>query len=75
MSGNSAGQTWDPGCEVREQMIDFLQRDYPEAPPRQRNEVAATGAPGRVVDQAGQPIGPPPAEKPAEPHRQPAGGT
>ena len=38
MSANSAGQAFDLRCAVREQMIDFLQREYPEALPRRRNE-------------------------------------
>jgi small-conductance mechanosensitive channel len=40
MSANDAGQTWNLRCEVREKMIDFLQREYPEALPRQRADVA-----------------------------------
>jgi hypothetical protein len=46
MSADDAGQTWDLRCEVREKMIDFLQRDHPEALPRQRADVelAVNGA-------------------------------
>ncbi len=36
MSANTAGQAWDLRCEVREKTIDFLQREHPEALPRQR---------------------------------------
>jgi len=46
MSADDAGQTWNLRCEVREKMIDFLQREHPEALPRQRADVAlaANGA-------------------------------
>ena len=40
MSARSAGQTFDLRCEVREKLIDFLQKNHPEALPRQRSEVA-----------------------------------
>ena len=54
MSANSAGQTWNLRCEVREKIIDFLQREHPEALPRQRNELAATGAAGQMAHVGGQ---------------------
>ncbi len=46
MSADDAGQAWNLRCEVREKMIDFLQREHPEALPRQRADVelAANGA-------------------------------
>jgi small-conductance mechanosensitive channel len=37
-SANSAGQAFDLRCEVREQLIDFLQKHHPEALPLQRAE-------------------------------------
>jgi small-conductance mechanosensitive channel len=40
MSARSAGQAFDLRCEVREKLIDFLQRQHPEALPRQRAELA-----------------------------------
>jgi small-conductance mechanosensitive channel len=40
MSANSAGQAFDLRCEVREQLIDFLQKEHPDALPRQRTEVS-----------------------------------
>ena len=40
MSARSAGQTFDLRCEVREKLVDFLQKNHPEALPRQRSEVA-----------------------------------
>jgi small-conductance mechanosensitive channel len=42
MSARSSGQAFDLRCEVREQLIDFLQKHHPEALPRQRSEVAVT---------------------------------
>jgi small-conductance mechanosensitive channel len=57
VSANSAGQVFNLRCEVREKMIDFLQREHPEALPRQRQvnlreddaEAAVAGA--RTGDQ------------------------
>jgi small-conductance mechanosensitive channel len=47
MSARSAGQAFDLRCEVREQLVDFLQKHHPEALPRQRSEVAVSdGAAG-----------------------------
>lgn len=36
MSARSAGQTFDLRCELREKLIDFLQREHPEALPHSR---------------------------------------
>jgi small-conductance mechanosensitive channel len=36
MSANSAGEAFNLRCEAREKLIDFLQREHPEALPRQR---------------------------------------
>jgi len=36
MSARTAGDTFDLRCEVREKLIDFLQREHPEALPRAR---------------------------------------
>jgi small-conductance mechanosensitive channel len=46
MSARSSSQAFDLRCEMREQLIDFLQKHHPEALPRQRSEVA-------VSDEAG----------------------
>jgi hypothetical protein len=43
MSANSSGQAFDLRCEVREKLIEFLQKEHPYALPRQRTEVAMTG--------------------------------
>jgi small-conductance mechanosensitive channel len=42
MSANSSGAAFDLRCEVREKLIAFLQREHPDALPRQRNEVSLT---------------------------------
>jgi small-conductance mechanosensitive channel len=36
MSADDASRAWNLRCEIREKMIDFLQREYPQALPRQR---------------------------------------
>lgn len=38
VSANSASAVWDLRCEVRENLIDFLQREHPYALPRRRYE-------------------------------------
>jgi small-conductance mechanosensitive channel len=43
-SANTAGQTFDLRCEIREQLIDFLQKEHPEALPTQRADVNLRGA-------------------------------
>ena len=44
MSARSSGQTFDLRCEVREKLIDFLQREYPEALPHSR-QITEKGEP------------------------------
>ncbi len=39
VSANSASAVFELRCEVREKLIEFLQREYPHALPRRRNEV------------------------------------
>lgn len=39
MSAADAGKAWDLRCLVREKMIDFLQREYPDALPRVRARI------------------------------------
>jgi small-conductance mechanosensitive channel len=41
LSADNASALWDLRCEVREKLIDFLQREYPAALPRRRYEAAA----------------------------------
>ena len=42
----SSSQNWDLRCRVRERLIDFVQREYPQYLPRLRAEVDADGQPG-----------------------------
>jgi len=44
VSANNASAVWDLRCEVREKLIDFLQREHPEALPRRRYETAGQDA-------------------------------
>jgi small-conductance mechanosensitive channel len=44
VSANNASAAWDLRCEVREKLIDFLQREYPSALPRRRYEGAESAA-------------------------------
>ncbi|OHV84569.1 mechanosensitive ion channel family protein [Rhizobium sp. LCM 4573] len=43
VSANNAPKTFDLRCEMREKIIDFIQREYPSALPRVRAEGAANG--------------------------------
>ena len=54
MSATSAGKAFDLRCEVREKLIDFLQREHPEALPRQRAEVDVTSMPRTEAEPAPQ---------------------
>jgi len=49
VSADSAGAVWDLRCEVREKLIEFLQREYPSALPRRRYETV-TEAPTESPD-------------------------
>src|SRR5581483_9884681 len=48
-TAGDSGKAFDLRCEIREKLIDFLQREHPEALPRQRTELA--------VDKAAAPVG------------------
>jgi small-conductance mechanosensitive channel len=48
-SAGASGKAFDLRCEIREKLIDFLQREHPAALPRQRTELA--------VDTAAAPVG------------------
>ena len=45
MSGADASKLWDLRCEVRERLIDYLQREFPNSLARVRADVAATRLP------------------------------
>jgi small-conductance mechanosensitive channel len=44
MSAPDSGTAWDLRCEVREQLINFLQKNYPDSLPRARAEIIAGGS-------------------------------
>lgn len=44
VSADNAGAAFDLRCEVREKLIDFLQKEYPHALPRRRQEAVAADA-------------------------------
>ena len=44
VSADSAPNTWDLRCEVREKLLAWLQRQHPEALPRLRTEAPADEA-------------------------------
>ncbi|MGN6573996.1 MAG: mechanosensitive ion channel family protein [Pseudolabrys sp.] len=49
-SAGTSGKVFDLRCEVREKLVDFLQREHPEALPRQRTELAVDRLePGRSI--------------------------
>lgn len=53
-SGNS-GLNWDLRCKVREALVDFMQREYPQFLPTMRAEITK----GDESSQADKPMGPP----------------
>lgn len=53
MSAPGASQAWDLRCHVREKLVAFLQREYPESLPRSRTEFTSLSrkdVPGRQGD-------------------------
>ena len=52
VSANNASTTWDLRCEIREKLVEFLQREYPFALPRVRNETVANA--GMKSDEAAE---------------------
>jgi small-conductance mechanosensitive channel len=52
MSARSAAQAFDLRCEVREKLIDFLQREHPEALPHAR-QIGFTGNSEDAAEQQG----------------------
>lgn len=45
VSAGDAGQSWDLRCRVREGLLDFIQREYPQFLPRVRTDVANADGP------------------------------
>jgi small-conductance mechanosensitive channel len=52
MSARNAGWAFDLRCEVREQLVGFLQKHHPEAMPRLRSDVAVSDLPGAKIAKA-----------------------
>ncbi len=51
VSADNASAAFDLRCEVREKLIDFLQREHPSALPRRRNEIVESStSPARKID-------------------------
>lgn len=50
ISARDGGAAWDLRCEVREGLVRFLQREYPEALPRFRAELVKDAALGQSAD-------------------------
>ena len=48
-SAADASKAWDLRCEVREKMIDFLQRQYPHSLPKVRAIAETTTTPGEAI--------------------------
>jgi small-conductance mechanosensitive channel len=46
-SATDAGRAWDLRCEIREKLVDFLQKHHPESLPRVRAELRVPDADGR----------------------------
>ncbi|MEX0752849.1 MAG: mechanosensitive ion channel domain-containing protein [Xanthobacteraceae bacterium] len=55
VSANTASAAWDLRCELREKLIDFLQRDYPQALPRRRQEIVDAKMAGAIRAELQQP--------------------
>jgi small-conductance mechanosensitive channel len=45
LSAGDAGQSWELRCRVREGLLDFIQRGYPQCLPRVRTDVERPAAP------------------------------
>ena len=56
VSARNSGDAWDLRCEVREKLIAYIQREFPGALPRRRNETVTAGA----VMQDGRDLAPAP---------------
>jgi len=49
VSAADASTAWDLRCELREKLIDFLQRNYPQCLPRTRAELVGPKASGAAI--------------------------
>lgn len=51
MGARNSGEAWDLRCKIREQLVDFLQREYPDALPRLRAELPREAARQRPLSE------------------------
>jgi hypothetical protein len=51
-SARSSGQAFDLRCEIRERLIDWLQRKHPEALPRTRSLAQAEASDQKSLENA-----------------------
>ena len=54
VSAGDASQCWELRCRVREGIVDFIQRDYPQHLPRVRTDVDSTDPAGKALRGAGE---------------------
>lgn len=52
VSAGDAGLNWDLRCRVREGLVDFIQREYPEFLPRVRTDLDTGDIPAKVMTAA-----------------------
>ncbi len=57
MDARNSGDAWDLRCLVREQLIDFLQKNYPGSLPRYRGEFETKSPNGALPEKEGGPNG------------------
>lgn len=51
MSARNSPQAWDLRCEVREKMIGFIQKNYPESLPKLRAVLSGSESLNKLIDQ------------------------
>jgi small-conductance mechanosensitive channel len=56
MSAADSGAAWDLRCEVRERLLEFVQKNYPQYLPRNRNELPEIHARVASADANSHPI-------------------
>ena len=56
VDARNSGDAWDLRCLVREKLIDFLRRNYPESLPRHRAELAGIDVPGQIAGNSKSPL-------------------
>ncbi len=69
MSAGDSGKAWDLRCHVREQMVAWLQQNYPHALPRVRAELEQGARPGLEPGAEPPTSVPAPAARPEKPAR------